>query len=114
LEYWNIGIMAKQEGSSQHTEDGKQNDQKRLSLAETPRIAESRSRRQHAKNRGQSHKAAEIGASKIRAAEISGQILKLPNSAYSEILADLPGKEVSYLSVSWHRGSLVQFRIPPP
>jgi hypothetical protein len=56
----------------------------------------------------------ELSKPEVKAAEISGQLLMLPNSAYSEILADLPGKKVSYLSVSWHRGSLVQFWIPPP
>jgi hypothetical protein len=37
----------------------------------------------------------------------------LSNPGYSEILADLPGKEVSYLGVSWHGGSFIQFGIPP-
>jgi len=38
----------------------------------------------------------------------------LSNLVYSEVLADLPGKEVADLLMSWDRRSFVQFRIPPP
>ena len=38
----------------------------------------------------------------------------LSDFGYSEVLADLPGKEVPNLIVSWNRRSFVQFRIPPP